>query len=149
MTGGVPAPDGIGPDGERRSRRHLAAVLLGTAGVIDALTGLASIPLEPYVDIASTELFHLDIAGWGWVRLVVGVATALAGLAVLVDRRATTVAAIVTATMSIGLGILLFPYHPVTAWMTAMLAAVAVWLLAGQLGAASRTPASRPPASRV
>ncbi|WP_141725307.1 DUF7144 family membrane protein [Micromonospora pallida] len=136
-------PDGIGPEGERRSRRHLASLLLSTAGVIEGLTGIASIPLEPYVDIASMELFYLDVGGWGWVQLLVGVATALTGLAVLLDRRATTVAAIVTATVSVGLGILLLPYHPLATWMTAMLAAVAVWLLAGQLRAASRTSASR------
>ncbi|MEU4780297.1 hypothetical protein [Micromonospora sp. NPDC023633] len=143
MTGGGPLLNGIGPDGERRSRRYLAAVLLGAAGGIDFLTGLAIVPLGPYVDIPSAEMFCLDITSWGWVRLVVGVATALAGLAVLVDRRATTVAAIVTATVGIGLGILLLPYHPLAVWMTATLAAVAVWLLAGQLRAASRIPASR------
>ncbi|KAB1139842.1 DUF7144 family membrane protein [Micromonospora sp. DT46] len=143
MPGDGPAPDGIGPDSERRSRRYLAAVLLGAAGGIDFLTGLAIVPLEPYVDIASAEMFHLDITSWGWVRLVGGVATAVAGLAVLVDRRATTVAAIVTATVGIGLGILLLPYRPLAVWMTAALAAVALWLLAGQLRAASRTPASR------
>lgn len=143
MTGGGPAPDGVGPDGERRSRRYLAAVLLGAAGGIDFLTGLAIVPLEPYVDIASAEMFHLDITSWGWVRLVVGAATVLTGLGVLVDRRATTVAAIVTASVGIGLGILLLPYHPMAVWMAAMLAAVATWLLAGQLRTASRTPASR------
>ncbi|MFU8874525.1 hypothetical protein [Micromonospora sp. SL4-19] len=131
------------PGDARKSQRLVAGLLLVAAGLLGILTGAAIIPIDPYVDIGSDRYHHLDITGWGWFRLIVGVATTLSGVALAVDRRGTTVLAIVIGSVSILGSILIFPYHPLPAAITAVLAAMAVWLLAGQLRASRRGSVDR------
>ncbi|MFC7547243.1 hypothetical protein [Plantactinospora sp. GCM10030261] len=129
-----PGPGGLGPGGVgppvgwRRRRRYTAGLLLGLAGLIDILAGISAVP-DRYVDISDEGLHHLDLTGWGWLRILVGALAVVVGLAVAIDRRITTALAVGVAVAGIVVGVLLLPYHPLGAPLSAGLAVAAIWLL--------------------
>lgn len=118
-----------------------AGIFLAAAGLLDTLASLAMIRSDPYVDIDVQGTHHLDLTGWTWLRLGVGLLVALCGLVTVTQRRWISVLVIVGAAASIGLNVLLFPFEPLVGVMVVALDLVAVWLL-------TRKAHSRPPAER-
>jgi hypothetical protein len=110
-------------------RLRLAAGLLGGAGLVDVLAGVALLSWEPFVDVVGTGMQHLDVTGWGWARVGMGVLSVAAALAVLTDRRWASVTAVAVAGAGVVLALLLFPYQPSRALLTAALDVTAIRLL--------------------
>ncbi|MFI7434916.1 DUF7144 family membrane protein [Micromonospora haikouensis] len=137
-----PPGGGTRPDDARRSRRLVAGLLLGAAGAVDVLAGVSAVQADPYV-VADDGFRHLDVTGWGWFQLATGVELLVAALVATIDRRAAALAAIGAGAFAVLLTVALFAYQPVERATSALLAAVAVWLLAGHLRA---TPRRRPAA---
>ncbi|BCJ57692.1 DUF7144 family membrane protein [Micromonospora endophytica] len=127
------------------ARPWLASTLLTGAGLVDILTAYANTLTDPYVVLAEDGTHHLDITGWAWLHLAVGVATLLAGLAVLTGGRRWALVGIGAAVAGIGTGVVLLPYQPVRAVIAMGLYAVAVRLLVRRLRARAdeQLPASR------
>ncbi|MFC8848310.1 MULTISPECIES: hypothetical protein [unclassified Micromonospora] len=137
-----PLGGSAGPDDARRSRRLVAGLLLGAAGAIDVLVGAGAVQVDPYV-VVDEGFRRLDVTGWAWFQLATGAALVAAALALTVDRRITALVAVGAGTVDVLLAVAVFPYQPAERAMSALLAAVAVWLLAGHLRA---TPRRRPDA---
>ncbi|ASW57154.1 hypothetical protein [Plantactinospora sp. KBS50] len=137
--GGTGVGDGQ-PDVGRR-RAMTAGIFLGSAGLLDILAGLAMLRSDPYFDVDAQGTHHLDLTGWTWLRLSVGLLVALCGLVTATQRRWILVLATVGAVASIGLNVLLFPFEPLVAVMVVALDLVALWLL-------TRKAHSRPPVGR-
>lgn len=68
----------------------LADGLLGSAGLIDVLSGYDGLTGDPYVIVISEGLGQLDITGWAWLLLGMGMPVVAAGLAVVGNRRWVT-----------------------------------------------------------
>ncbi|GAB3819670.1 DUF7144 family membrane protein [Micromonospora zhanjiangensis] len=123
----------------RRRRAVAAGALLVAAGLLDILAGFETIPVDRYFDVDVAGTHHLDITGWGWLHLGIGVVVALGGLAaVAADRHWTAVLAVAGAAASIGVNLLLFPYHPLLGVMVVALDLVAIPLLARNMRAGRR-----------
>ncbi|MFC5945294.1 DUF7144 family membrane protein [Micromonospora harpali] len=141
-----PPAGGAGSDDARRTRRLVAGLLLGVAGAIDASAGAGAVRVDPYV-VVDEGFRRLDVTGWAWLQLAAGLAVIAAALALTVDRRATALAAIGAGAFGVLLTVALFAYQPVERVMSGLLAAAAVWLLAGHLRATTRRRPG-PPAGR-
>ena len=91
-----------------------ASVILIIAGVIDALYGLVAIigPNSVYFATVEGELFVLNIAGWGWWHLIVGILLVLTGLALLTGATWARVIAIILAALSGISQLFLLPVQP-------------------------------------
>ena len=75
---------------ESRLRSGLAAGLAGFAGVLllvvgafQALQGLSAIVRDRLLVLTRDYLYRFDISAWGWIHLVVGLALAAVGAAIL------------------------------------------------------------------
>ncbi|MER5456228.1 hypothetical protein ABT008_15715 [Micromonospora sp. NPDC002389] len=91
----------------------LAGVLLGAAGIFDAVAAGADLTGDRYVSIGEGVVHQHDITGWVWLRLVAAVGTALAGALVPLGRRWSTVLALAAVAVFVVLHLFLFTYHPV------------------------------------
>jgi hypothetical protein len=81
-----------------------AGVVLIIAGALDALHGLQAIigPNTVYF-IAKSGLFQINVAGWGWWHLILGLAVLFAGISLLGGAKwARVVAIIIVAINAIG-----------------------------------------------
>ncbi|ASW52966.1 hypothetical protein [Plantactinospora sp. KBS50] len=95
----------------------LAGGLLGSAGLIDVLSGYDGLTGDPYVIVTSEGLSQLDITGWAWLLLGMGILAVAAGLAVVGNRRWAIVPAIGVAVLDTALHLALFPFVPFVAVM--------------------------------
>lgn len=125
-------------------RPLLAGGLLIAAGLLDVLSGYGSLTDDPYVVFSPRGLVHLDITGWSLLDVLIGAATAIAGLTTLTNRWWALTLAIAAATAGIAVHVLLFPYHPLLALMIAVLDGTAIRLLLSHRRGV-RAAASEPP----
>ncbi|TCC00437.1 hypothetical protein E0H26_01730 [Micromonospora zingiberis] len=123
-----------GPATERRTgdRRLLSGLCLGVAGAFDVVVAAYEIAVDPYVVVDEAGFHNLDVTGWTWLRLGVGVVMVLSALALTTGRRVVVLVAIGAGVAGIVTAALLFPFQPGTEAISLVLAAVAVWLLVGQ-----------------
>jgi len=117
---------GAGPAGRRPV---LAASLLGTVGLLDIVAGPSLTSDDPYVVLTGDGVYQLDLTGWVWLDLGVAVATVVAGLLVIIDRRWTALLGIGCAGLSIAIDSLMFPYVLLRAILVVGLSVAAIWLL--------------------
>ncbi|MEU5551500.1 MULTISPECIES: hypothetical protein [unclassified Micromonospora] len=100
--------------GEVRARALLlAGVLLGAAGIFDAVAAGADLTGDRYVSFGDGVVHRHDITGWVWLRLAAGVGVALAGALVPLGRRWSGLLALAAVAVFVVLHLFLFTYHPV------------------------------------
>lgn len=125
--------------------RRLPALLMALAGATAMALGHRVLHLDKYVELTQSGWAVLDLTGWGWADLAVGVVNAAAGLLVLSAARWTVVAGLAVAVAGLLFALLLLPYVPLRGAGVAVLNASAIWLLARQLRQ-PHPPAERPAA---
>ncbi|MFJ1540901.1 hypothetical protein ACIODS_20370 [Micromonospora chalcea] len=117
-----------GNAGDRGLR--LAAVLLGLAGIFDAVAGAADLSGSTrYVSVADGALHEHDLTGWAWLHLAVGIFTALAGALGPLRRRWSTSLALAAVVIFVGLHLFFLTYHPIRTVLVLGLALAAARLL--------------------
>ncbi|MFJ8690477.1 DUF7144 family membrane protein [Micromonospora wenchangensis] len=117
-----------GHTGDRGLR--LAGVLLGVAGVFDAVAGAADLTGDRYVSVVSGAVQQHDVTGWAWTHLVAAVFMALAGALVPLDRRWSTSLALAAVVISVVVHLFLLTYRPVQTVLVLGLALAAARLVA-------------------
>jgi hypothetical protein len=90
-----------------------AAVILFVSGIFSVIQGLVAIigPNAYYVK-TNGNLFALNVAGWGWWNLIVGVLLVVAGGALFAGQTWARVVAIILAVLSGISQLLLVPAQP-------------------------------------
>lgn len=106
-----------------------AAVWMWILGFFHALAGLAAI-LEDEILVATPQyLLQFDVTTWGWIHMVLGIVTLLAGFAVFSGAVWARTVGVTIAFLSVLAIFAWLPYYPI--WGFAMLAANAfvIWAL--------------------
>ena len=121
---------------ESRLRSGLAAGLAGFAGVLllvvgsfQALEGLSAIVRDRLLVLTQDYLYRLDISAWGWIHLVIGLALAAVGAAILSGAVWGRVVGISIAAVSAIAQFLWLPYFPVWAVLVIALDVGVIWAL--------------------
>lgn len=112
-----------------RRPARLAGLLLIGANLVDVLAAYPDTTVDRFVVVTGSAIHLVDITGWLWLDLIVGMAAVLAGVAVVANRRWAQPLAIAGAVLAIAVDILIFPYGPIRAAMVVSLNAAAVGLL--------------------
>ena len=110
-------------------RPLLAGGLLAGAGLVDVISAWAYTAADPFVVETRQGVYRMDITGWAWLHVAIGVAVTLAGLLVLTGRRWTVPLAVGAAALAVAVDLLLLPYAPVRALLVVALDGAAVRLL--------------------
>ena len=90
-----------------------AGVIMIMAGIFEALAGLSAIINDKFYVISANYAYEVDVTGWGWIHLILGVVVALAGVYVLSGRLWARIVGIVIALMSATANFFFIPYYPV------------------------------------
>jgi hypothetical protein len=121
---------------ESRLRRGLAAGLAGFAGVLllvvgafQALQGLSAIVRDGLLVLTRDYIYRFDISAWGWIHLVIGLALAAVGAAILTGKVWGRVVGIGLAAVSAITQFLWLPYFPVWATLVIALDVGVIWAL--------------------
>jgi hypothetical protein len=123
-----------------RRRKHpwangytiFAVATMFVLGLWQALAGISAVVRDRLYVTAPGYIYSLDMAGWGWVNLLLGVLTAGAGVAVLQGRTWADIMAIVLASLSLIANFLLIPRYPIWSLLIIALEVVVIWALTTQ-----------------
>jgi hypothetical protein len=109
-----------------------AGILMVVAGVWHALAGIAALLNDTLYISTPDYLYSLDLTGWGWGHLVLGVLVAVTGGAVLMGQTWGRVVGIALVALSLVANFLFIPWYPI--WSLVIIAldivvigALAVW----------------------
>src|SRR6476646_6036303 len=73
---------------------------LATVGGFQLLMGLSAVLKDTVYVHTDTSVYKLDLAGWGWIHLIMGVLAIVVGLTILVGAKWALTAGIVIAVLS-------------------------------------------------
>jgi hypothetical protein len=95
-------------------------------GIFQALAGLAAILNDEFFILARNYTFNLDVTGWGWVHLILGIIVALAGFFLIAGKGWARILAITLAVLSAISNFFFIPYYP---WWSLLVIALCVWVI--------------------
>lgn len=107
-----------------------AGVLLLVNGILNVLQGIAAIVEDEVYARVDDYIYRINLTGWGWILVVLGVVLAVTGGAILNDAEWARLTGIVLASLSIIAQFMFLPYAPL--WGLVMIAVdfFVIWALA-------------------
>jgi hypothetical protein len=110
-----------------------AGVMLCTVAVFTILQGIAAIANDEIFVAGVKYAYKLDITGWGWIHLILGIIGLAVGIGILMGQTWGRISGIVVAALSCLSNFAFLPYYPL--WSIVILAfnALVIWALCTQL----------------
>ncbi|MFG3513594.1 DUF7144 family membrane protein [Streptomyces bobili] len=122
---GPHAEDGLAAGGVT-----FAGVLMLVNGVLAVLQGIAAIAEDDVYGWIGDYVYKINLTGWGWILLIVGVVSAAAGGGILKGAAWARVTGILLASVSLVLQFLFLPYAPVWSIVLIAIDVFVIWALA-------------------
>ncbi|MEV7288833.1 hypothetical protein AB0O01_30540 [Streptomyces sp. NPDC093252] len=138
-----PRPPHTGNDAWVTGGVTFAGVLLLVSGVLAILQGISAIAKDDVYTRVGTYVYEINLTGWGWIHLVLGVLVALTGWGVLSGAAWGRIAGIVLASLSLIFQFLFLPYAPVWSVVVMAIDVFVIWALASRQETAHRGAHSR------
>jgi hypothetical protein len=107
-----------------------AGAIMLMIGIFQFFAGLAAIVNDEFFVVREHYAYDLDITGWGWIHLIIGVVVFLAGLAVFSGAPWARAVGIFLALVSAVSNFFFIPYYPVWAVLIIALDIAVIWALA-------------------
>ncbi|MEV6785036.1 hypothetical protein [Streptomyces sp. NPDC051098] len=107
-----------------------AGVLMVCNGVLAILQGIAAIATDEVYDNVGSYVYRINLTGWGWIHLIIGVAVLLAGAGVLRGASWARYVGILLAAVSLVFQFLFLPYSPVWSVIVIAIDLFVIWALA-------------------
>lgn len=117
------------PASEQYGAATFAAMLMLLAGTLHLVEGLVALVNEDFYVVKAAQPFELDLAAWGWIHLVFGLAVGLAGAGLLGGTRGARAAATVLAAVSVLVNALWLPHYPLWSVTVIGLDVFVLWAL--------------------
>lgn len=117
------------PGGPAVGLALFAGVVLITVGIFQFIQGLAAVFRGEFYVVAPNYVYQLDVSGWGWIHVALGVVLAATGTFVLLGKTWARVTAIILAGLSAVANFLFIPYYPVWALLIIALDIAVIWAL--------------------
>ena len=107
-----------------------AAVIMVIAGFWQALAGIAALVHDNVYVTTPQYIYSLDLTGWGWIHLLLGILVVCAGVAVFVGQMWARVVGILLAGLSLIANFLFIPHYPIWSLTIIALDVAVIWALA-------------------
>jgi uncharacterized membrane protein YidH (DUF202 family) len=104
-------------------------MLMIMLGVLHAIMGLVALFNDEFYVRVRNYTFDLDITGWGWIHLILGIVVAFAGFAILSGQVWARAVGIGLAVLSAINNFFWLPYSPVWSFIAIGLAVLVIWAL--------------------
>ena len=111
------------PSGAAIGWSAFAAFMLMMMGIFQALAGIAAIANDDHFAVTEDAVIKLDITGWGWIHLIIGIIVFLSGLGIFSGN---VLARTVGVLVAIGSAISAFVYLPIQPVWSSILIAICV-----------------------
>jgi len=103
-----------------------AATMMVLIGSFQFIAGLAAVINDEFYVVAQNYAFDLDVSGWGWIHLIMGILLAVGGFFLFAGRSWAAVFAIVLAGLSALVNFFFIPYYP---FWSILVIALDVWVI--------------------
>ncbi|MEV6115238.1 hypothetical protein AB0L59_22660 [Streptomyces sp. NPDC052109] len=107
-----------------------AGVLLMLNGILAILQGVSAIAADDVYARVDNYVYKINLTGWGWILLVLGVIAAFVGWGVLSGAAWARAVGIVLASLSLLSQFLFLPYAPVWSLIMMAIDIFVIWALA-------------------
>ncbi|MEU7530574.1 hypothetical protein AB0A74_32935 [Saccharothrix sp. NPDC042600] len=104
-----------------------AAIMMIVIGSFNVIEGVVALFDDEYYVVGPDNVLVLDLTGWGWAHLVIGVLIALAGAALLTGAAWARVVAVVFAALNAVVQLGFVSVQPVWSTIVIALCVVVVW----------------------
>src|SRR3954447_1831325 len=106
-----------------------AGVLLLVNGVLFVLQGISAIATDDVWARVGSYVYKINLTGWGWILLILGVIAIATGAGVLAGAAWARIVGIVLASLSIVAQFLFLPYAPIWSFIMIGLDFFVIWAL--------------------
>jgi hypothetical protein len=110
-----------------------AGVMLATVGVFQVLEGLSALAKDQVYATGLDYVFRLDITGWGWIHLLIGLVAVAIAIGILLGPTWGRIGGIAIAVLSSLSNFAFLPYEPVWALVVIAFNGLVIWALCVQL----------------
>jgi hypothetical protein len=117
------------PSGAAVGFSLFAGVMMIMMGTLHALWGLAAIIEDQFFVATQNYLYNIDVSGWGWVHLIVGVIVVFAGFGVFSGAVWARTVGVTLAVLSAIANFLTIPYFPIWSLVIIALDVFVIWAL--------------------
>ncbi|MDQ0954771.1 hypothetical protein QFZ24_008694 [Streptomyces phaeochromogenes] len=111
-----------------------AAVLMVFGGLMMAVAGISAIADDDVFVATRNYVWELDLAGWGWIHLVMGIVIFFAGLALFRGATWARVVGVALAGLSMIANFMWLPHAPVWALVLLTIDGFVIWALCAAPG---------------
>jgi hypothetical protein len=107
-----------------------AGALMLMVGTFQAFAGLAAILENEFFAVSRNYAYEIDVTGWGWLHLIIGIVIIAAGIGVFSGAAWARAVGIALALLSAIANFFFIPYYPVWAVLIIALDVIVIWALA-------------------
>jgi hypothetical protein len=131
-TSTPPTSSGLSPSQTRwaSSLTVFAAAMMVISGIWNAFVGIAALVHNKVYVSTPSYTYSLDLTGWGWIFLVLGILAAATGAAVLAGQTWGRYVGIGLISLSLVMNFLFIPYYPLWSITIIVIDIAAIWALA-------------------
>ncbi len=104
-----------------------AATIMVLIGIFQILAGIVALVNDDFYVIGPNYTYDVDITGWGWIHLILGIVVLLGGIGLFYRKLWAGVVAIVLAMLSAIANFFFIPYYPFWSILMIALAVFVIW----------------------
>jgi hypothetical protein len=107
-----------------------AGAIMLMIGTFQVFAGLAAILENEFFAVGRNYAYEIDVTGWGWIHLIIGIIIIAAGFGVFSGAAWARAVGITLALLSAVANFFFIPYYPVWAVLIIALDVIVIWALA-------------------
>jgi hypothetical protein len=107
-----------------------AAIMMVIVGILGALQGLSAIIKSGFYTIPPNYYISVNVKGWGWTHLILGVVVVLAGFALFRGAMWARILGIILAGLSLIANFAFVPVYPFWSMLIIAVDVLIIWALA-------------------
>ena len=107
-----------------------AGAIMILIGIFHFFSGLGAVINDDFFVVSKNYAFDVDVTGWGWIHMILGVIIFAAGLGIFSGATWARVVGITLAIISAIANFFYIPYYPGWALLIIALDIVVIWALA-------------------
>ncbi|MFV0315834.1 MAG: hypothetical protein ACK5O2_02590 [Microthrixaceae bacterium] len=108
---------------------YFAGFILLIGGILSSIAGLVAVLNDQWVVFSNTNALLLDLSGWGWLHLLLGVVLILSGIGVFSGNILARTVGVITAGVSLIANFLWLPAYPIWALVVIAIDLFVIWAL--------------------
>ena len=108
---------------------QFAGIMMIIGGTLNAFYGLVALLNDDWVVWQNRTAVLLDLTGWGWIQLLLGLVVILAGIGVFTGNVLARIVAVILAAGSLVANFAVLPVYPLWSLVVMVIDVLVIWAL--------------------